>query len=462
MARHAHQAQPQGDRIAEAGVELPGGAAGAHRLAEAGGVVELPAVVVEHRGLLGRREAGRVGHDGLQMCERLAVRAGPGRLARGLRADREDGVDVAGRHRVVHQAGALGPILRAQRRDDGLVEQPHTGHGEAALDGAPRQLVAESEPVGAIFDDAGELGRGQRAHRLAEQDRGQIGRDVRGHHRQALERLAAVRVQAAQAGEHRVLDAGRHLAGRRGERLGDEERVAARQRVDGGRIAPGAAHQRLHGVARQRGELDAVHRAAGERAEQTVQGMARIELVAGRQDEDRADPLDAARRVAEHVEGGVVGPVDVLDDEDGRALLRELLQQRGEDAIDRGVVGQRGRQRAGAPQRRVVQRPQRARRDEVVARRCEDACPVAQALDQRPHEARLADAGLARDERRRAAPLRALRHCADEDLELCVALEQGLGHAHMVTDAELGSQSSQVGHRLPMCGAPAARTRWRC
>ena len=43
-------------------------------------------------------------------------------------------------------------------------------------------------------------------------------------------------------------------------------------------------------------------------------------------------------------------------------------------------------------------------------------------------------------ERRRAAPLRAFGHRADEDLELCVALEQDLGHAHMVTDADLGSQ----------------------
>ena len=185
-------------------------------------------------------------------------------------------------------------------------------------------------------------------------------------------------------------------------------------------------------------------------------GMARIELVAGRQDEDRADGLDAARRVAEHVERGVVGPVDVLDDEDGRALLGQLLQQRGEDAIDRALVGQRGRQRAAAPGRRVVQRPQRARRDEVVARRHEDPRLGAQALDQRAHEARLADARLAGDQRRRAAPLRALGHRADEDLELCVALEQGLGHAHMVTDAELGSQGPQVGHRLPMCGARAA------
>ncbi len=249
------------------------------------------------------------------------MRAGPGGLARGLRADREDGVDVTGRHRVVHQPRALGTILRAQRRDDGLVEQPHARHREAALDRAPRQLVAEPEAVGAILDHAGQLGRGQRAHGLAQQHRGQLGRDVRGHHRKALERLAAVRVEVAQPREHRVLDARRDLPGRGGERLGDEERVAARQRVEGRGVAPGAARQRLHGVARERRQLDAVHRAAGERAEQPVQGVARIELVAGRQHEHRADRLDAARRVAEHVEGGVVGPVDVLDHEDGRALL---------------------------------------------------------------------------------------------------------------------------------------------
>ena len=296
-----------------------------------------------------------------------------------------------------------------------------------------------------------------------EQDRGQIGRDVRGHHRQALERLAAVRVQAAQAGEHRVLDAGRHLAARRGERLGDEERVAARQRVDGGRVSPGAGHQRLHGVARQRRELDAVHRAAGERAEQTVQGMARIELVARssgrapRRPARRGAPRSRARRGwRRRPSGRPRRPGRSGAPRASSSSSAAKTRSTGASSASAAASG------PVAPDRRVVQRPERARRDEVVARRYEDACPVAQALDQRPHEARLADAGLARDERRRAAPLRALRHCADEDLELCVALEQGLGHAHMVTDAELGSQSSQVGHRLPMCGAPAARTRWRC
>ena len=362
------------------------------------------------------------------MRQGLAVRAGAGGLARGLRPDRQHGVDVAGRDRVMHQARALGALLEAQRRDHGPVEQPHAGHREAALDRAPRQLVAEPEAIGAIFDHPRELRGGQGAQLVAEQQGGQLGRDVRWHHRQALERLAAVGVQPAQPGEHRILDAGRHLVARRGERLGDEERVAARERVHGGRIATAARGQRLHRAARQRRELDAMHRAADDCPEQPVQRMARIELVAHRQDQHGAHGVDAACRVAEHVEGGVVGPVEVLDDEDGGPLLGELLQQRREDAIHRAVVCQRGPQRTVAARRRVVQRTERARGDEVVARRHEDPRRAPHAPGQRADQARLADARLAGDQRGRAVPLRGLGHGADEDLELRVSLEQDLGH----------------------------------
>jgi hypothetical protein len=157
--------------------------------------------------------------------------------------------------------------------------------------------------------------------------------------------------------------------------------------------------------------------------------MARIELVAHGEDEHRADRLHASRRVAEDVERGVVGPVDVLDDEHRRALLGQLLQQRGEHQVRGLVLGQRRRERAVGPRRGVAQRPEGARGDEVVARRHEDPRLAADLGDQRPHEARLADARLARDERRRAASRPARGDRAEEDPELCIALEQDLGHA---------------------------------
>jgi hypothetical protein len=246
---------------------------------------------------------------------------------------------------------------------------------------------------------------------------------VRGHHRQALERLPAVAVEPAQAGEHRVLDACRNLVARRGERLGYEERVPARERMDGGGVAARADRERLHRAARQRRQLDPMHRASGERAEEAVQRVARVELVAHREDEDSARRLDAARRIAEHVEGGVVGPVDVLDDEDGRTFLGELVEHRGKDAIDGSLPGQRGGQRTVAARGRVVQGPERARRHEVVACRHEDPRLAADALDQGAYQARLADPRLAGDQRRRTAPLPTLGHRADEDLELRISLE---------------------------------------
>ena len=141
-------------------------------------VVELPAVVVEERGPLAQRQPVGVRHDRLEVRQRLAVRARPRRLARGRRALGEQRVDVARLGRVVQQPRALGPSARAQRRDHGLVEQPPPQRRQALLDRPPRELVAEPEPVAARSSiSPASSASGQRVAALAEQHRGQLGRD---------------------------------------------------------------------------------------------------------------------------------------------------------------------------------------------------------------------------------------------------------------------------------------------
>ena len=232
------------------------------------------------------------------------MRAGAGGLARGLRPDREHGVDVAGLDGVVHQARALGPVLRAQRRDDGLVEQPHAGHREAALDRAPRQLVAEAEAVGADLRSR----RPARPRAARERRRRAAARPARAATCEGTtdRRSSASRQSgssAAQAGEHRVLDAGRHLVGRRGERLGDEERVAARQRVDGGRRR--ARCRAASACTASRDSGDSSMRCTGQPASapsSRCSGWRGSSSSRGRQDQHRADgarrgaPRSRARR----------------------------------------------------------------------------------------------------------------------------------------------------------------------
>ena len=178
VAREAHEALAERDRLVEALVDADRLAPGRDRLAEAVGVVELPAVVVEHRRPLGRGEPLDVPDDRLEVSERLAVRPGAGRLAGRRRTDREQRVDVAGRDRVVHQAGALRRDVRPQRVDDRLVEQLAADRRQALLDRAPRELVAEAQALGPRLDHPRELGGLERAGGRAEQHPREVGRDV--------------------------------------------------------------------------------------------------------------------------------------------------------------------------------------------------------------------------------------------------------------------------------------------
>ena len=82
VARAAHEAVGDGDRVAELLVQLGRRLRGVHRLAEAMRVVELPAVVVEQGGPLALTELEQMRADRLEVRERLAVRPGSRRLAR--------------------------------------------------------------------------------------------------------------------------------------------------------------------------------------------------------------------------------------------------------------------------------------------------------------------------------------------------------------------------------------------
>ena len=409
VARHAHQAQPQGDRVAEAGVEL------APRRC---------------RRAPPRGSGRRCRAPSRSRRARRPARPAPAapRRARPPRGGRAPG---GGRRRRAASRAACGPTARTVSTSPAAtawcIRRARSGRSCVRSAATTAWLSSRTRVTGRLLSIArrasswrNRVRRGGPRSRPRARPRAARASSRRAGPRPAraatcegtTDRRSSASRQSASSPRSRARTASLTLAGTSSGGAASVSvtknglpRVSAWTAAG---VAAGAGRQRLHRVARQRRELDPVHRAAGERAEQAVQRMARIELVAGRQDEDRADGLDPARRVAEHVERGVVGPVDVLDDEDGRALLGQLLQQRGEDAIDRALVGQRGRQRAAAPGRRVVQRPQRARRDEVVARRHEDPRLGAQALDQRAHEARLADARLAGDQRRRAAALRAL------------------------------------------------------
>ena len=362
------------------------------------GVVELPAVVVQHRRPLALVEPGEVRADRLEVRERLPVRPGAGRLARRVGPDREHGVDVARLDGEVHQARPLGPLPLLERLQDACVQAPPRERRQAALDRPPRQLVAEAQVVRGDLEHPGELGLRERVDAVAEQLAGELEGDPRRHDRELLERLAAVRAQAANPGEHGLDDRGGDDVGRGGQHLGDEERVAAGDAVHGAGVGAGARGQPPHRRARQRRQRQPVHRAPGQGAQQALQRVRRAELVVAEgQDEHRGDRLDPPRQVAEHVERRVVGPVDVLDDERRRRRGRELGQDRGVDVVHGPALGERRLERSTGLERGVAQRAERPRRHQVVARRQQHPRAAGRRSREGADHAGLADPGAAAD-----------------------------------------------------------------
>jgi hypothetical protein len=234
--------------------------------------------------------------------------------------------------------------------------------------------------------------------------------------------------------EHAAQATGERLAGcgARDELLG-EERVAlgATRDLGGGARVGGrtldAGDELTDGVVGQRGELDVLEpRDARPHGEGLVEGVATVEVV-GAVGHDEADgPGEAAgQQQGDEVTRGVVGPVDVLDDEE-RVLG---VAQRGEQGVDGlgdlarvcGAAGPRRVVRFGTPRKEVAEAGVQVehalddlgvagvdRTDELDERQVRqaaaclaDAVPdrrepvgVARLGDELTDEARLADAGV--------------------------------------------------------------------
>ena len=198
---------------------------------------------------------------------------------------------------------------------------------------------------------AGDLGLRERFEQRPEQLLGQIEADPRRDDGEPVERLAALRAEPPHARQHGLHHADRHGIARRRQRLRHEERVPAGDAVQRLRRRPrcprtAAAPPRTRAArapGAAPGEPTSIPRNRWSGCWASISSSRKVSTSAAPQ------ALDPARRVRQHVERGVVRPVDVLDDEDGRRLGRELLQQRGEHAVDGLLVGQRGGERAALP-----------------------------------------------------------------------------------------------------------------
>jgi hypothetical protein len=122
--------------------------------------------------------------------------------------------------------------------------------------------------------------------------------------------------------------------------------------------------------------------------------MPRVErvLAIGQYDDRRGELVQPAYEVAQEIQGGVVGPVHVLDDQHGRP--GELGQDRVERQL-RVIRRERLLERPRSTAERVPQRLQGWWRQEVVAGADQDPDLGPDRARQLPDQTGLADTGLA-------------------------------------------------------------------
>ena len=148
--------------------------------------------------------------------------------------------------------------------------------------------------------------------------------------------------------------------------------------------------------------------------------------VAVRDDDQGGGPFDPAREQAHEVEGGLVGPVEVLEHDDAGRRTAQLGQERREDVAGAAAAVDDLGQLAAGLHRDVDDGPERARRLQRLAGPRHDAHPV-QAAAERAQQGGLADPCFAADEQQPAAARRRdVGKGAGQQVELVAALEQRL------------------------------------
>ena len=352
--------------------------------------------------------------------------AGVGRLGRQVDHRRR----VAGADRVM---GALDDVAVLAECFEGAgveLASPQRGHrlfdglaGEVVAEGLHPAVVDEQPGVDAVVEGRGvAVGDGL--------DQGHLG--MAAEHSGGVEGVARGARQGRGPGEDDVAHRHGEGAGLDGDRLDEEERVAAGGVVQGHRVDRPVAHQAAHRVHRERRDVDAGDVRAHERADGAPDGVVGGEVVAVRRQDEAGERIEPTGDEPEQVEGGLVGPLEVFEHHHGGVRGRGQL---GEHGVEDGrlVAGREGvGQGAGPPAGDVGQRTERPGGEEVIAAAHQHLGAVDVAVDHLVHERRLAGTGLAADEHEVAAAIEP-REAVTDHLDLLVPLEKA--HALRAYDA---------------------------
>ena len=257
----------------------------------------------------------------------------------------------------------------------------------------------------------------------------------------------------------------------RGDKLGDVERVARRP--------VGQPQQVAAGLAAGQGRHEVGHRRLGQPGELEPGGVARrspqrhqvipLGHRAHRPDQQQRHLPRRPRQPSPQGDAGLVGPLQVVDDQDGRphrALLgderQQLLRQhrRHVRAAIGGVLTAQEPDDRGPPRvhrgfadpQPVQERQQGQRLAQFVAGAPEHlAAGLWRLRHGRPHQRRLADARLAFDEDRTAAPSGQFLYQPGQQRHLAIAADQRTSRGHRVhaanfTTRPFTEQAVSFGH----------------
>ena len=349
----------------------------------------------------------------LAMC---ADRLSPCRRGR---REAQHRVRVAGGLGVVREPRGIGNTGRRgrERRERIAVQRRPAVRRQRLLDRHAGELVAEGDALGGpgqharaeAFVEAGELLPRQRL------EQPELGLWL-GHGHRAEQRPRR-RAEARRAGEDGIADGRWDLSIATLQHLREEERVARRPAVELVGVDPVWLGELRHRLGRQPRDLAAIDPPRrGQLPQDDPQPRAEVEVVVAiRGDDQGGRRLDLPREQPQDVEGGLVGPVQVLEHQHGRCSARELAQQCRRHLVrSRAARGDLG-EVATCVFGHVEQRTQGARREQRVARAPQDPRRSPVLVGEPPGERRLARAGLAGDEHE--PPLRGGAHGVERRFE---------------------------------------------
>jgi hypothetical protein len=288
---------------------------------------------------------------------------------------------------------------RREGSDRGPVQLHPPVRGDRLLDGETGELVPEADERVVVPEHPGLETRVEERDVVAGKPLEQPQLSLRWNDRHRVEQRARALAEAPRPREHRVANRVRNLGPARGEHLRHEERIPAGLPVQAVRDDAVRVRELGHRGARERQQLYARRRGRRELAQHEPQPVRRAQFVVPvGGDDEHWGRLDPASEHPEHVESGLVRPVQILEHDDRRAALSQDAHELGEDEERPGATLHERGQLAPRLLRQVREGTQRTRREERLAAAPEDLGGVAVAVAERADERRLADTGLAAHE----------------------------------------------------------------